>query len=439
MKISSQGYKGTRDFYPEDKRLQKWMFETLRSAVERFGYEEYDAPVIESSDIYRLKGSQEIVNEQSYSFVDRGGRNITLRTEMTPSVSRMVAARRQHLVYPLRWYSIPNLWRYERPQRGRLREFWQLNVDIFGISTIEAEVEIIQIADAILQSFAAKRSMYEIRINSRKFMDNFLANYLNLDNVTSDTIRRLIDKKSKMSRDEFIANLEAVIPPLARDNNTIAIIENVLNSKTYKDMPEELRDDSSLGAVFDLIEKLKRVGIENAQFDPTLVRGFDYYTDIVFEIFDSNPNNNRSMYGGGRYDGLVELFGVEKVPTVGFGMGDVTLENFLRDNNLIPELTTETELCIILLNGTTYFDVSKQIDMLREEGVNLAVDFSGKKLSKQLDNCHKKRIPYVIVVGENELKDNHYTLKNLRNGTESTHSLERVVSIVKDISKTTKK
>lgn len=439
MKISSQGYKGTRDFYPEDKRLQKWMFQTLRNAVERFGYEEYDAPVIESSDIYRLKGSQEIVNEQSYSFVDRGGRNITLRTEMTPSVSRMVAARRQHLVYPLRWYSIPNLWRYERPQRGRLREFWQLNVDIFGISTIEAEVEIIQIADAILQSFAAKRSMYEIRINSRKFMDNFLANYLNLDNVTSDTIRRLIDKKSKMSRDEFIANLEAVIPPLARDNNTIAIIENVLNSKTYKDMPEELRDDSSLGAVFDLIEKLKRVGIENAQFDPTLVRGFDYYTDIVFEIFDSNPNNNRSMYGGGRYDGLVELFGVEKVPTVGFGMGDVTLENFLRDNNLIPELTTETELCIILLNGTTYFDVSKQIDMLREEGVNLAVDFSGKKLSKQLDNCHKKRIPYVIVVGENELKDNHYTLKNLRNGTESTHSLERVVSIVKDISKTTKK
>lgn len=439
MRISSQGYKGTRDFYPEDKRLQKWMFETLRNAVERFGYEEYDAPVIESSDIYKLKGSQEIINEQSYSFVDRGGRNITLRTEMTPSVSRMVAARRQHLVYPLRWYSIPNLWRYERPQRGRLREFWQLNVDIFGISTLEAEVEIIQIADAILQSFAAKRSMYEIRINSRKFMDNFLANYLNLDNVTSDTIRRLIDKKSKMSRDEFIANLETVIPPLARDNNTIAIIENVLNSKTYKDMPEELRDDSSLGAVFDLIEKLKRVGIENAQFDPTLVRGFDYYTDIVFEIFDSNPNNNRSMYGGGRYDGLVELFGVEKVPTVGFGMGDVTLENFLRDNNLIPELTTETELCIILLNGTTYFDVSRQIDMLREEGVNLAVDFSGKKLSKQLDNCHKKRIPYVIVVGENELKDNHYTLKNLRNGTESTHSLERVVSIVKDISKTTKK
>jgi len=439
MKISSQGYKGTRDFYPEDKRLQKWMFSTLRVAVESFGYEEYDAPVIESSDIYKLKGSQEIVNEQSYSFIDRGGRNITLRTEMTPSVSRMVAARRQHLAYPLRWYSIPNLWRYERPQRGRLREFWQLNVDIFGVSSLEAEVEIIQIADAILQTFSAKRSMYEIRINSRKFMDEFLSSYLKLDNVTADTIRRLIDKKSKMSREEFIANLEAVIPPLIRDNGTIEIIENVLNSKVLKDLPEDLRTNSNLKTVFDLLDKLAQVGVENAFFDPTLVRGFDYYTDIVFEIFDSNPNNNRSMYGGGRYDGLVELFGVEKVPTVGFGMGDVTLENFLRDNNLIPELNTETELCIILVNGTTYFDVTKQINMLREEGVNVSVDFSGKKLSKQLDNCHKKRVPYVIVVGQNELKENQYVLKNIRNNTESTHSLERVVSIVKAADNLSKK
>lgn len=431
MSIDTKAYKGTRDFYPEDKRLQKWMFSKVREAVEKYGYEEYDAPVLESTEIYQLKGSSEIVNEQSYSFIDRGGRNVTLRTEMTPSVSRMVAARRQHLAYPLRWYSIPNLWRYERPQRGRLREFWQLNVDIFGIPTLEAEMEIIQIADAVLTGFSAKRSMYEIRINSRKFMDFLLLSYLKLDNVQADTIRRLIDKKAKMSADEFTATIEAVISPTQRENDTLSKLLAVLDVKKHDDLPDDLKKDESLIQVFELISKLNSIGITNAVFDPTLVRGFDYYTDIVFEIFDTNPNNNRAMYGGGRYDGLVELFGVEKVPTVGFGMGDVTLENFLKDNDLLPELTTETELYIMLAPDIAYSDVSKQLGLLRDEGVKVAVDFSGKKIGKQIETAIKKRIRYGIVVGGNELKDNQYILKDIKNNTESSHSLERIISIVK--------
>src|SRR5690349_2528863 len=152
MTLSTQPYKGARDFYPEDKRRQKFMFSKLREVAEKYGYEEYDAPILEPIEIYAAKTGEEIVNEQTYTFEDRGGRKVAIRPEMTPTVSRMVAAKRQELAYPLRWYSIPNLWRYERPQRGRLREHWQFNADIFGIAGLEAEQEIIELADSILQA-----------------------------------------------------------------------------------------------------------------------------------------------------------------------------------------------------------------------------------------------------------------------------------------------
>src|SRR5439155_12089601 len=166
MSLSTQPYKGARDFYPEDKRYQKYLFSVMRTTVEKFGYEEYDAPMLESLELYAAKTGDEIVNEQTYSFTDRGDRQVVIRPEMTPSVSRMVAARRQELAYPLRWYSIPQCWRYERTQRSRGREFYQLNVDLFGIDGISADLEMIQMADAIMKAFKAKPDMYQIRINS---------------------------------------------------------------------------------------------------------------------------------------------------------------------------------------------------------------------------------------------------------------------------------
>lgn len=431
MAIGTNSYKGTRDFYPEDKRTQKWMFSTISESVEKFGYEQYDAPVLESTDLYTIKGSSEIINEQSYTFEDRGGRSVTLRTEMTPSVSRMVANKRQHLEYPLRWYSIPNLWRYERPQRGRLREFWQLNVDIFGDDSTESEIEVIQIADSILKSFGAKKSMYNIKINSRKLVDYIFKDYLKLDSVQSDTVKKLIDKRSKMDSAEFYPSIEAVISPSHRDSSTLDKLTKILEINAINELPMEISQLDCAQRLIHIIETLHTMGITNVLFDPSLMRGFDYYTDIVFEVFDSSPNNNRSMYGGGRYDGLVEAFGVQKVPTVGFGMGDVTLENFLRDNNLIPELSTETELYIALTPGLEFIEVNKKISLLREESIKVAVDYTNRKLGKQIETAVKKGIPYCIVVGAKELKDNFYTLKNIRENTESSHSLERIISIIK--------
>jgi histidyl-tRNA synthetase len=193
MALSTQPYKGARDFYPDDKRMQKYMFGKMREISERFGYEEYDAPILEPTELFASKTSQEIIDEQTYTFTDRGGRSVTIRTEMTPTVSRMVAGRRQELAYPVRWYSIPNFWRYERPQRGRLREFWQLNVDIFGFEGLEAEHETILLADQIMKAFGATEKMYSIKINSRQLIDFFLTHVLGADETQAQSLIRLIE------------------------------------------------------------------------------------------------------------------------------------------------------------------------------------------------------------------------------------------------------
>lgn len=431
MNLNTQPYKGARDFYPEDKRLQKWMFTRWQQVVERFGYEEYDGPLLEPTELYASKTSDEIVNEQTYSFTDRGDRKVTIRTEMTPTVSRMVAGRRQELAYPLRWYSMPNLWRYERPQRGRLREFWQLNVDLFGISNLSADFEMIQISDAIMKSFGAKPSMYQIKVNSRRLIDAMLRDYAGLNDVQAITMIRLIDKRDKIAPSEFIAKLDTILSPAQRDDGTEAKIIKLLDIKTLNDMPAELKNHGSLIDLQNLLELAAQTGISNIEFDVSLMRGFDYYTDIVFEVFDTHPDNNRAMFGGGRYDGLVGQFGVEPVPTVGFGMGDATLYNFLLLHNLMPQLKVETDIYLILL-GNVYEPALKSINLLREMDLNVAVDSSGRKPDKQIKTAIKKNIRYIMFVGEQELELQQYPLKDLQTGKEELHSLERIASIVKD-------
>lgn len=431
MALSTQPYKGARDFYPEDKRLQKYLFNVLRQTVEKFGYEEYDAPILEPLELYLAKTGEEIVNEQTYAFEDRGGRKVAIRPEMTPSVSRMVAGKRQELSYPLRWYSIPNLWRYERPQRGRLREHFQLNVDVFGLSGIEAEFEIISVADGIFQAFHAKRNMYAIKLNSRKFMDYVLHGYIGLDNVQAHSISKLIDRMHKIDRAEFIAQADALCTPSQRENGTVEKLLDVLAAKRFTALPQVVQGHESLQELKQLMTLLQENGIDNVEFDVTLMRGFDYYTDIIFEIFDTHPDNNRSMLGGGRYDGLVGLFGVEPVPTVGFGFGDVTLQNFLELHDLLPQLHTETNIYIILV-GNVFSKAQPIIDEMRSSGLNVAVDVTGRKVGAQIQTAEKKGIHYVVFIGEREIESGQLMLKNLISGKEEAHGISRLVTIVKD-------
>lgn len=411
--------------------MQKYMFNTLRDVVEKFGYEEYDAPVLEPLDLYLAKTGEEIVNEQTYTFEDRGGRRVAIRPEMTPSVSRMVAAKRQELAYPLRWYSIPNLWRYERPQRGRLREHWQLNVDIFGLKGIEAEHEIILVADNILKTFGATHDMYTIKLNSRKLVDTILGGYLGLDDVQAYSMVKLIDRKNKMEHAEFIAQADALFSPSEREAGNVDKLLDILKVKKLSELPAELQSHASVKDLERMLKLLEDSLVTNVEFDPSLMRGFDYYTDIVFEVFDNHPDNNRSMLGGGRYDGLVGLFGVEPVPTVGFGFGDVTLANFLELHELLPPIRTETDIYVVLV-GDIFEKAQKSIAELREMGLNVAVDLTGRKVGDQIKVAEKKGIHYIVVIGEKELTEEQFNLKNLLTGVEEKHSLQRIVSIVKD-------
>ncbi len=431
MTLSTQPYKGARDFYPKDKRLQDYLFGVMQTVVQKFGYEKYDAPILEPLELYLAKTSEEIVSEQTYSFEDRGGRQVAIRPEMTPTVSRMVAARRQELAYPLRWYSIPNFWRYERPQRGRMREFWQLNVDLFGVASLEAEHEMIQMIGSLMSAYGAKPDMYVIKLNSIQLVNELLLGYFKVSEVQAQSLRKLIDRMHKLEHPAFAAEVDAIFTPSQRDAGLSDQLLAILKTEKMSDLPAPLRELPAVAQLQKLMSLAETGSITNAVFDITLMRGFDYYTDIVFEVFDTDPANNRAMFGGGRYDGLVGLFGVEPVPTVGFGMGDATLQAFLETHGLLPTIKTETDVYAVLI-GDVYEAAQKVIGQLREMGLNVAVDLSGRKLDAQIKTADKNGIPYALFIGEQELVAEQYMLKDLRTGTGEKHGTQRIVSIVKD-------
>jgi len=415
----TQPYKGVRDFYPEDQRVQTHIFSAMRRAVESFGYEEMNASILEPTELYLSKTSEEIVNEQTYTFTDRGDRSVTLRPEMTPTVARMVAQKKRELGFPLRWYSIQNLFRYERPQRGRLREHWQLNADIFGASGMDAEVEIIAVAYDVVRELGAHNGDFLIKIGSK-------------NTVTKTLIERRV--------------------PVERHREIFSLIDR----KGKIPEPERMKRLAELGGDIEItesadIQEMRRVlaelGIENTVFDPDIVRGFDYYTGMVFEIFDSDPKNPRALLGGGRYDNLVGQYlpapnaarqagGGGKIPAVGFGMGDVTTRDFLETHSLLPAIESQTHLYIAPIPEDG-IDVNVQFqekmenlmqtaDKLRKQGMNVAVGMNHKKIADHIKAASKLGIPYFAAYGADEISSEKLKIKNLVTGEEKTVPLDAV-------------
>lgn len=422
--LSPQPYKGTRDYYPEEKRIQNYIFDTWKRVVERFGYEEYGAPILENLDIYAAKSGQELVNEQTYTFTDRGGRTVAIRPEMTPTISRMVAARRQELAYPARLFSVANFMRYERPQRGREREFWQLNVDLFGVDSVAADVEIITIADAILKEFGAKQGDYVIRVNNRKFIHYMMAEYLGLDTVGALQMTKLFDRRNKITEQDF--DEQALIILGESQAEDIVKIKQIIDAKDIAELPEELQHASALSEIKAVFDGLNAAGVDGAIFDATLMRGLDYYTGTVFEAFDTHPDNNRSLFGGGRYDGLVGLFGAEPISAVGMAPGNTMIENFLEVHGLLPENTSKTDAYVVVI-GDALDDARRIAYQLRQEGLNIEVDITDRKLDKQIKAAVKKNIQYIIFVGTQDSESGQYSLKNISNETEEKLTVEQIV------------
>lgn len=422
--LSSQPYKGTRDYYPEDKRVQNYIFETWKHVVEQFGYEEYGAPILENLEIYAAKSGQELVNDQTYTFEDRGGRTVAIRPEMTPTISRMVAARRQELAYPARLFSIANFMRYERPQRGREREFWQLNVDVFGVDELAADVEIITIADAILKKFGATAGDYVIRVNNRKFIHYMMAEYLGLHTDAALKMTKLFDRRNKITEQDFDEQALDILGDAQKDD--ILKVKQIIDAKSVAELPEELQRASALNEIKAVFEGLDTAGVDGAIFDATLMRGLDYYTGTVFEVFDTHPDNNRSLFGGGRYDGLVGLFGAEPISAVGMAPGNTMIENFLEVHDLLPEDTSKTDVYIVVI-GDALDDARRVAYELRQGGLNVEVDITSRKLDKQIKAGLKKNISHLLFVGAKDAESGEYSLKNVAAETEEKLSIQQVI------------
>ena len=392
--LSREPYRGVRDFYPAECAARNAIFAAWRQAARAFGYQEYDASVLEPTELYVAKSSQEIVSEQTYTFVDRGDRSVTLRPEMTPTAARMVAAKRRELSSPIRWFSIPNLFRYEAPQRGRVREHWQWNVDVFGVANGEAEAELVEVAVAALRTLGLPPEEYEVRLNDRAAVEAWLATN-GVDGDRPRAVLRVLDRRAKLSADDFAAQLREA---------------------AGKDISADIPEPASVAA---LRETLASRGITNVRYAPEVVRGFDYYTGPVFELFDKDARNPRALAGGGRYDRLLETFGEPGIPTVGFGMGETVLLDALETRGIAPAPEVAPRLIVVPVaedDRAEAWDVARSA---RANGAAVAVDWTPRKLGDKLAAAAKAGAKFVAIVGEKERAAGAPTLRNLATGEES--------------------
>ena len=410
-KLSTQPYKGTRDFYPQEMRLRNRFFGVVRRVLETAAFEEYNGPMLESLDLYAAKSGEEIATKQTYNFVDRGDRRLALRPEMTPTVARMVAAKMNELVFPLKWFSIPNMYRYEAPQRGRLREFWQLNVDIFGCDGYEADLDCISSAIEIMRAFGADETMFTVHINNRRFFNDVIAAIAGTDGEGAKQVSKVIDRKNKVPREVYERDLAA----LGLTAEQIAKID-ALYTMSVEEATALCPDSVGSGELLQLFGMLKKSGLDRfCVFDFGIIRGLDYYTGTVFEVFDNAPENNRAMFGGGRYDNLVGLFVKNaKISGVGYGMGDVTLENFLVTHNLMPDPSADAvKVLVTRFDDVPYEAYLSLVSDLHRAGIPATLFLGSKKYGKQLEYALKGGFTHVITMGGDELSRGVLHLKNL--------------------------
>ncbi|MBQ3063283.1 MAG: histidine--tRNA ligase [Clostridia bacterium] len=426
IKLSTQPYKGTRDFYPREMKLRNWFFGKIRKSLEAACFDEYDGPMLESLDLYAAKSGEELAKEQTYNFTDRGGRSLAIRPEMTPTVARMVAAKMGELNYPLKWFCISNMYRYERPQRGRLREFWQLNVDIFGCDTFEADLDVIESAIALLRNFGADETMFRVHINNRRFFNDVIAAIAGTDLEGSKKVSKVVDRKNKVTRESYENDLKA----LGLDDEQIARID-ALYTMSVEEATALCPDSVGAGELTALFDALNATGLAKyCVFDFGIIRGLDYYTGTVFEVFDEAPENNRAMFGGGRYDNLVGLFVKNaKISGVGYGMGDVTLENFLVTHGLVPDTDkVGTKVLVTRFADVPLDAYTSLVDIMRGAGVRAALYLGNKKFGKQIDFAAKENYSHVVIMGGDELAAGTVKVKNLDTREESTVAIAELGS-----------
>jgi histidyl-tRNA synthetase len=419
--LSTQPYKGTRDFYPDEMKIRSWIFARMRRACASFGYQEYDGPMLEPFELYAAKSGEEIVNQQLYSMVDRGERKMAVRPEMTPTMARMVAGRIHELPKPVRWFSIPNLWRYERPQRGRLREHWQLNVDVLGGDPLLADAELLTLALEMMKGFGGEKHV-SVRVNNRRLMDEFFSKRLGLSAETTLKVVKLIDARSKIGEEKFGAGLaDAGVSAAAKTDlekffgSSLASLANEMPCAGVDELTKVFGFLSESGIT---VSGNPKDSSSQVVFDPTILRGLDYYTGTVFEMFDTSPENRRAMFGGGRYDNLVGLFGKDKLSGVGFGMGDVTLRDFLETHGLLPKMESAIDVFVSLPKAELRGRAESIARELRGAGLRVMTPLEVAGFGAQLKQAVKHGARFAVLFGDIEYAAGKVVVKDLEKNSQ---------------------
>jgi histidyl-tRNA synthetase len=419
MKTTITPVKGTRDYYPEEMQARTWLYGILRKVSESFGYQEWEGPILETIDLYAAKSSEELVKEQAYSFQDRSGDWITMRPELTPTLARMIAQRQGQLVFPLRWWSFGPFWRYEKPQKGRTREFFQWDIDLIGVDTPEADAEMVAIGAELFRTVGLSPKEAVILINDRRLTNSQLEK-LGVSPDLRQTCLPWIDRRDKLAPQAWEEYGLDIGLSVAQIEGTKAFLEN----------PDLWQESETIQRVLSALEALGTR--DYVRYDSGIIRGLPYYTGLVFEAFDVSGSLRRSILGGGRYDNLMAAVGGDPTPAVGFAMGDLVFSLLLKERGLLPTGGTASPASVMV----TVFDGERMpislalATELRRAGLKVACYPEPAKLPKQFKYADRMGIRVAAVIGPDEAANLQVTLKDLQAGTQSTVARQEAGSAI---------
>ncbi|TFG20190.1 MAG: histidine--tRNA ligase [Promethearchaeota archaeon] len=434
-KFSAEPLRGMEDYYPEDLRELNWIIENIKDIAERYAFEEFASPQIEPIEIFAAKSSEELVNEQSFIIEKKKGERLILIPELTPSLARMISRKSQELKKPIRWFSVPTCFRYERPQRGRRREFKQINFDILAEESLYADLEIFMVIVDVFKQFGADSSQFQIYYNNRRFIDSVCKFILKVNETDLPLIYKILDKSDKMEESEFMAFVQESF----KEENIVQGIYKIKDSNSldelisaFNNVPEEFYETDGYKELNTFNDLIKDANItEYCTFSPKVVRGLDYYTGIVYEVFDTGEKNIRSIFGGGRYDDLLSMFSDEKITGTGFGMGTLMLSLFLKTYDLIPPEIRDKDytdtIYIASINEKVSKYALKLAKIVRNEEFPCVIDYRFKGLGNQLSKANELGVLISLIVGPKEMEQDKVTIKNMKTEDQKTIKLESLI------------
>ena len=405
--IDLQPVKGTRDFFPEEMRLRNWLFEIWRRTSVQSGFEEYDTCVLEHEDLYIRKAGDEI-SKQLFSFEDKSGRRLSLRPEMTPSLARLILQHNKSLSFPIKWFSMPQCFRYERMTKGRRREHFQWNADIIGQPHILAEAEILMLLISACESMGLTKKEFKVFINDRRIL-NAILTQINVPEDLHSTVMVILDKRDKISSETLLTMLEDT----GMSAKQVGQLNEYLSNTDLKDLEENLSDTTGVEQLHSLMDMMDTAGCSGyLKFDISIVRGLSYYTGAVFEV-NSPEKKHRAICGGGRYDSLLSAFGGETVPAVGFGFGDVVVLDVLKELGRFPELPRKLDYTIIPFASEQVGIALKIAAELRMGGFVVDCNFSMKKMKKTMRQANESGAAKAILLFPEELAEDKVVIRDM--------------------------